>query len=382
MKKIRVMIARSTEKITGPETLLLSILKELDYSRIKVFLVLLTKDQQDLPFYNEVGKIDNPGNDLTVRIIRNSGKMKSSTIKQLRSFIIDNRIDIVHANEHKTDILCYFAGRKTSARLLSFVHGYLNNPFHVKVYEIIDWFIIKFYHKIIVGSHALAKFLIGKGVKEHKITVIQNAISSDAMDNPPKTNEEIRKSFGINQNDILIGIVGRLGKEKGHRYLLDAFAVINKQLPNTKLLVIGTGPEMDNLVEQAGRLHIRDSVIFTGFVDEIVSFFHTMDIFLLASLKESIPMVIYEAMLCEKPVVATNVGGISEVIEDGKTGIIIPSANSGIMSQKILQLIHNPEMKKKIAREGKKLAQTEITAINMTRNIEKVYNDLYIVYNL
>jgi len=163
---------------------------------------------------------------------------------------------------------------------------------------------------------------------------------------------EARKDGGI----ITLGIVKSLEEIYGVKYLIEAFAKINKKHDNTKLLIVGDGPLRVKLEELCESLNIKNKVIFTGGVpnSRVSHYLNMMDIFIMPSLSESFGVSILEAESCMVPVVATDVGGIPEVVIDGLTGFLVKPGDSDALAEKLSTLIEDRELRERMGRCGRK----------------------------
>lgn len=227
--------------------------------------------------------------------------------------------------------------------------------------------------KMICVSEGVQDCFIKQGVNGSKCKVVYNGISPDAR---PKTSvSEIRKMWGIGDDEILIGTVGSLIKRKRVNDLIEALAKIyervNGQGSRVKCMVVGDGPEKDNLQRQVSKLGLQDKVIFTGFQTDAISYINAMDIFVLPSENEGLPRVILEAMLMAKPVVACNITGPSELVINGETGFLIPVKNPQALADAVLKLIASGDTRNQMGAKGK---ERVLERFSMGRYMEGVSN--------
>ena len=142
------------------------------------------------------------------------------------------------------------------------------------------------------------------------------------------------------------------------------------------LLIIGDGPERENLEEFASELGLASHVIFTGFREDAAMFYKITDIFLLTSFSEGTAMTLLEAMASGLPCIATDVGGNPEIVMNGETGFIIPSRDEKILAEKIRELLGNDLMRKRMGKAGRKRFEENFTAAGMTSSYEAIYEGI------
>jgi glycosyltransferase involved in cell wall biosynthesis len=180
--------------------------------------------------------------------------------------------------------------------------------------------------------------------------------------------------WGISDEDILIGAVGSLIKRKRITDLIGAIAmVVNRSEHPVKCMVIGKGPEKENLLVKVKERNLDNRIIFTDFQSDAISYINALDIFVMPSEKEGLPRVILEAMLMGKPVIASDITGPSELVIDGETGFLVPVGKPDEIADAIFKLIENPEMRKGMGERAMERAVRNFP-------IEKYINDVKNVF--
>ena len=212
------------------------------------------------------------------------------------------------------------------------------------------------------------------GISEERVAVIPNGIE---MPEQTPTGSANRKSeFGIDPGRFVIGAVGRLTVEKGHKYLLEAVQRVKKMHSNILLLVVGDGKLRKHLENYAVRLGIGDEVLFAGYRHDVKTIYQMLDLFILPSLIEGMPNVVLEAMSYGLPIVATRVGGVPELIDDGVSGRIVPPKNSDALSEAIQVLINQPEMAQEMGNHARKRAADRFSKSKMVQSYHALYQRL------
>lgn len=190
-------------------------------------------------------------------------------------------------------------------------------------------------------------------------------------------NQQMRHVLGLTPEDMVIGAVGRLTSQKAHDVLLQAAAIAKKEFASLKCLIVGEGPMRTALEQQARELHLGDNVIFTGYRRDIPALLGIFDVFVLPSRFEGLPLSILEAMAAGKPVIASAVDGIPEVVIDGQTGLLIPPSDPQALANAMLWLAHNPSEAQAMGRAGRCRVASLFNQERMVKETESLYQALY-----
>lgn len=218
---------------------------------------------------------------------------------------------------------------------------------------IFDRAVARFCDCVIAVSEAAARFLIeGKGYPAAKVVVVPNGRDLSAFA-PGGHRDAVRKELGIDRVAPLVGVVGRLETQKGHRYLFDAWPAVVREDPDARLLVIGDGSLRADLERQVRSLRIADSVVFLGFRSDVPRLLDAVDGVALSSLYEGMPLTVIEASAMACPVVATAVDGTPEVIEEGITGWLVPPADPPALGRALVRMLGDPEHARAVGRAGR-----------------------------
>ena len=283
------------------------------------------------------------------------------------------KIDIIHTHGYPAGVLgrvaSFFAGVPCIFHHVHSTYFKLNKRNHL-----IESFLGRFTRKVICCSETVKRFVLEKeGIPKDKLVVIYNGIPE------PKTLRAsavkgLRKSLDIPRNSSVIGCVASLTQHKGHRYLFEALQTIDDMY----LLLVGDGPLRRKLAGKASTLNIASRVIFAGSQIEATPYMHIMDIVVLSSAeREGLGISLIEAMALSKPVVATKIGGIPEVVCDGHTGILIRPKDSGALAGAIHRLLSSPGLKEKMGLHGRNRYLQLFTLKQMIKKIKELYEKCY-----
>jgi len=294
---------------------------------------------------------------------------------KLFKLIKSARIDLIHSNAGATNITTY---SMLVARMMRL-------PFiwHVRVIDsagLVDRILMPLTTKVIVISDAVGKRFNWFKRKSDKVITVYNGVDLEEFNVGVKGNK-IREEFALDPGISLVGIVGRLDPWKGHEYFLEAAAQVMKEIPEAKFLIVGEDIDQNKKQEiklrnLAEKLRLTNNIIFTGQRNDIPEIMSSLDIFVLSSLKEHFGRVIIEAMGCGKPVIATNAGGVPEIVKDGYTGILVPPGNSDVLARAIIDLSKDKKKVELMGERGRKTAEKLFSIEANVKKIEQVYESL------
>jgi len=228
--------------------------------------------------------------------------------------------------------------------------------------------------RLITVSESLKRKIISEGRTGAPIITIPNGV--DLVGDASKRIGKVRSSLNIPEEAPLIGIIARLEPEKGHQYFIGAAAEVLKVKPAARFLIVGEGSCYSHLRDQVKRLGLSESVIFTGQRDDVPELVTALDVVVLSSVREAQGLSLLEAMALAKPVVATRVGGIPEVVQHGESGLLVPPADSAALAGAILELLDDPARSALMGRRGQELVKEKFPLGQMISQIEAIYDEL------
>ena len=289
------------------------------------------------------------------------------------------RPDIVHTRNHPTTEIPFVA---KLAGVKACVHGEHGRDVHDldgsnRKYRLLKKLINPFIDHYICVSKDLEKWLHEYiGIHKHKITQIYNGVDSNKF-RPDNHNHRLRQMTGFSQNDIIIGAVGRMEEVKGHIYLTQAFIGLLQKHPelseSLRLVILGDGSQKDiceKLINEAG---FHENIWFPGSVDNVNELLSDIDVFVLPSLAEGISNTILEAMSCGLPVIATDVGGNSELVTNKRSGLLVTSADSSALANTLYQLVTDPELCESLGQAGRDEIERRFSMTAMVNQYLDVY---------
>jgi len=225
--------------------------------------------------------------------------------------------------------------------------------------------------KYLVVSEALKIFCIKKvAIPADKIVVIRNGIPL-----PQKVfaQDDLREKLGIKSGARMIGAIARLHPEKGIDLLIRAFQHLASEFPDSRLVIIGDGPEKENLKKSAQSLGISSRVIFAGFQPDPEKYLSLFDLFALPSRMEAMPVALMQAMAAGKAIVAAKVGGVPELVADHQEGILVPAEDEFMLTRAISRLLREPELAKRLGENARAKAEREFSLEKMIGSYHQLY---------
>lgn len=285
--------------------------------------------------------------------------VKSSVIK-LRKILKKIKPDIIYMHSSMAGAV----GRITNifnfkVKLLYNAHGWYFNAKiskkKQKMYALIEKILAFRTTKIVNISKAeYDSALEYKIAPKKKMCLIENAIDFSKFKDCIKYREQTRNQFNIKENEMLIGVVGRLSEQKDPITILKAFEILCKNYKNLKLMYVGSGELEEEVKQYAKQSDLLDKIIITGWVNDVEKYIPAFDIAVLPSKWEGFGLAIVEYMVCNKPIIASNVGGITDIIISEKNGLLFEVGDYEELSKKINFLIQNNEIANNIVEENKK----------------------------
>ena len=227
---------------------------------------------------------------------------------------------------------------------------------------------------LIVVSNAIDRKVVEEGRTDAPRSMIYNGVDLDRYDHQEPCCT-LRDEYHMDSQSPIVGVVGRLELEKGHPTLLEAWPLVLRACPSAFLVVVGEGSRLDALHEIAREIGILHRVVFTGRRDDIPAVTAAFDVAVLPSYREAQGLTILEAMAMSRPVVASNVGGIPEMIEDGVTGLLVPPHDPPALAAAIVRLLDNHQLADTLGRAGHDLVHDRFCIQLMVKAVQDLYDE-------
>lgn len=307
---------------------------------------------------------------ISTDVISCNKRFDMGSIKKIKDYVKKENIVLIHTHGYKSNLYGMVASRLAGIPVVTTLHGWIGEDYKARFYELVDKLVVKRMDHVVSVSPVISKELGSLKVNEDKVSFIPNGIDTERF-SPASDGPDMRAIFGA-KDALIIGTVGRLGPEKGHLYLMEAFKEISALVPEARLLIVGGGFLEEVLAGKAWELGIEDKVKLVGNQADMAAAYKSMDIFVLPSLIEGLPLVLLEAMSMELPVIASDVGGIPHVIGKGE-GIIVPPKGIYELRYAIFGLVKDAELRRNM---GKKARERIVKDFSL-RSFYKKYTDTY-----
>lgn len=292
------------------------------------------------------------------------------------------KIDILHTHEFFPGTLGRIAA--IIARVPAIVLMLHNIDYWKKWHHrLVDRILARFTDRIVANSRAVKNDVcIKSGIPEGKFVVIHNGIDLKRFSYATNGNG-LKHELGIKNGGYVIGTVGRWAKQKGYQYLIEASRIVRSVRKDVRFVIVGGDAHhpsesiKDELFRLNDNLNEEDRVIFTGYRPDIPELISIFDIFVFPSLWEGFGLAMAEAMAMGKPIIASKIGPIAEIVKHRQTGLLVPCGDAQAIANAVIELIENKEMAEAVGESGRKHAETFFSVGGMTKKYEELYQSLY-----
>jgi glycosyltransferase involved in cell wall biosynthesis len=302
-------------------------------------------------------------------------------VRELIGYCRGHKFDLLHTHKYKDNILGAIAAARCGIpSVVRTVHG-LSEPFQgiqslrMGLYELCDDVAIRLKVDRLIAVSSQIEQVLGRRYGVGKVVQIHNGIRIDQTQGI-RAPQETRQLLGIDPSHRIIGTVGRLTAVKGHEHFLVAAQRLLQYRRDLHFVIVGDGPLLNYLKDMATNLCITGHVRFLGHRDDTYDLMGAMDVFVLPSLHEGIPMVLLEAMALARPVVASQVGGIPEVITDSEHGLLVPAADPDGLVEGCRRFLDDGCLAERCGKAGQRRAQQDFSASSMGAKVAALYREL------
>jgi glycosyltransferase involved in cell wall biosynthesis len=316
----------------------------------------------------ELAKRASEGHDLIrlaprAEVDLHAGWKLSRIIKELKP-------DIVHAHDPHGVAFASLALSFLTSRTCPGLIASRRVAFHLKSHAFSRWK----YHQVdcfVAASEAIRHVLVGDGIEPSRVVTVHEGIDVHRGQAEPVAN--IHAEFWLPTHAPIVGTVAALSQEKGHRHLIDAAALVVREVPDARFVILGEGDQRPALERQIKELHLDKHVVLPGFRADILSFMRAFDVFVMPSLSEGLGTSLLDAMASAKPVVASNTGGIPEVVAHSETGFLVPPRDHHALAMAIVRLLKDSGLRERMGGAGLERVQRMFSAARMVERTLEVY---------
>ena len=373
-KKIRILnVAQSAG---GVDRYIRMLIKYLDHEKFENICVC-SQDFDAKEYKGLVSRYEQ------IDMYRDIGISDLLAVGKIRKLIKKYKPDIVYAHSSKAGAIVRIANIGLNNCCIYNPHGWAFNMRCAKikqiVYALIEKIASHFCHRIICISDAEKKSALDKKIcKENKLKVIFNGIDIDEYE-AEQENMVTKEALGIPKDAFVVGMVGRISEQKAPDIFIKAANLIKKDIPSAHFLIVGSGEMEESVRNLAKKNGIGEAVHITGWVSNPMSYIELFDVAALLSRWEGFGLVIPEYMLAGKPVVASNVDAIPNIITDHKNGLLVKVDDPHAAYEAVMELVHNKDLRDRLVKNGKADVYERFNARRVAKEHEALFASLGLV---
>ena len=304
-----ILHIRSSGGFLGAENVVIELCKQAKQNGLEAIAGAINNTSDPYPEFLKIAEALN----IRTVLFECNGQFDLNCARNIKNFVRENNVDLVHAHGYKEDFYIVLTNAKIPK--IATNHLWKKNNFRDRLYCLLDCFLLKRFDYVVGVSDEIVKELQNLSIMN--VVKINNGIDLSKFVNKKKSKGHFDE-FGFIEPTLIVGMISSITNEKGHIYALDAFVKIIQKKINTKLLIVGVGNKFEEIKHYSSKLGLDGHVLFAGKRSDIPEVLSIMDIFIIPSLKEGLPMALLEAMASKKAVIATSVGEIPNVIENNE----------------------------------------------------------------
>jgi glycosyltransferase involved in cell wall biosynthesis len=364
MKQYTILHTIETAGPGGAETVLLNLASRLNTVRFRSLALLPSGTW--LPGQLQERKIP------TV-ISESRGWYDPTLLAAMIRVIRKENVDLIHAHLPGQNFYSCVAGRLTHRKVIATYHGPHLPADGNKRRAIMNWFINRWATSLVVVSDYLKGAMTAEGFPTERISRIYNGVDLGCF--AEAVHDGMRSDLGYTARNRLVGMVANLRQSKGYEYFVRAADRVCEKIPEARFLAIGEVDEslaksLRKLVQERG---LEGHVTFLGFRPDVPQLLQILDVFVLSSVNEGLSIATIEAMAAGRPVVVTRSGGPQEIVEDGRTGFLVPCADPNALAAKICELLRNPTFAAEMGRNARATVHSKFSVSEMVHRYEQLY---------
>lgn len=299
--------------------------------------------------------------------------------RRLHQFATREGASLFHAHQYTPFFQAMLSRGLTGSRPIVFTeHGRHFPDLPSRKRSIVNRLMLRRHDRLVgVGGNVRQALIENEGLPSGRVEVVYNGVDLEAMNRPSETaRQRLRNEFGLESDDFVCVQVARLHPLKDHGTALAAIDEARRTLPNIRLLIVGEGDERSAIESEITRHGLQQHVTLTGNRTDVSDLLAASDVFLMSSISEGIPLTIIEAMAAARPVVSTAVGGIPEMVDDGKTGLLAPAGDAKTLARQLQRLHQQPSLRRQIVEAAAESARRRFSLTGMLNQYERMYREV------
>lgn len=292
---------------------------------------------------------------LATHLLATSGPFDARAVRRLARELVRREIDVLVSHGYKSNVIGRLATWLAGIPTVAVSRGWTGESARIRLYERLDKIFLRLADRVVAVSAGQAEKVRRIGVRARKLRVIRNSI--DLAGYPGPSRRSLAQRCGFEAGSVVVATAGRLSPEKNQQALVEAAARLTSVDERLRFVIFGEGAMRGELEELVRARGLAGRVVLPGFAPNVRSLLHDVDIFVLPSLTEGLPNVVLEAFACAKPVVATAVGGTPEVVEHGKSGLLVPAGDTAGLARAIKELAADRAMRERFGAHGRSVLE-------------------------
>jgi glycosyltransferase involved in cell wall biosynthesis len=370
-RPIRVLQLITSLDRGGAENHLLALLTHADRQAFELETAVLCGEGELVPVFREAG--------IRVHLLRSRTRFDPLALGRLVKLLRDGNFDILHSHLFRADIYAGLAAAQLGERrplVVSTRHNddrFFLNPF----VGLVHYLVSAQQDLIIAISDHIARFTVARGVRDPgRVRRVYHGLEPPVTRALEREGQRIRAELGVRADDFLVGNVGRLALQKGQRHLIAAVPLLLERVPGAHAVIAGGGDLEDYLRDLAEEAGVAGRVHVLGPRKDVPALMHAIDVFAMPSIWEGFGLVLLEAMAAGRPIVASRVATIPEVVVDGETGLLVPAGDPQALADALAALAEQPAVARRLGEAGRERLRRHFSLDKMVGDTELLYREL------
>jgi glycosyltransferase involved in cell wall biosynthesis len=304
------------------------------------------------------------------------GPWDGYVVKQLLDVCRRHRVAIWHAHDYKATVIGWLLRHLWPMKLVSTVQGWVEISTKLSAYYRIEQHCLRTYDRILCVSEDLRDACVKSGVPADRCIVVENAVDTSVHSRQVSI-EQAKRMLGFHESrSLVVGCLARLSPEKNLKTLIKVVDRLISDGLSLELFIAGEGPERQELAAYIAALERQDRIHLLGHRLDTVNLLQAMDVFILSSLREGLPLALLEAMSLGVPVIAPRIAGISKLIVDGYNGLLVESASEERLTAALVRMFTDVDLRRRLADAGRQTISTHYNLETSMRRIRGVYEEV------
>ena len=367
---MRVVHLMASPFYGGPERQMLGLAKHLPREVESVFLSFAERGQAQA-LLDQVTQAGFVGKSLLHNTPRYFSCV-SEVAEELRAC----KADLLCTSGYKPDLVGWRAARRAGIPVVAVAHGWTRATWRVRLYETLDRWVLRRFDAVVGVSRAQADRVRDAGVADAKVAIIHNAVGDDAFVEPNAEGRAEMSGWFTRPPRWLVGAAGRLSPEKGYADFVEAATIVLRERPDAGFVLFGDGPlrlDLELLITARG---IKERFVLAGFRSDLHRYLPNLDLGVMSSYTEGLPVVLLETGAAGVPTVATAVGGIPEVIDDGQSGLLAPAGEPTTLAKHMVALLDDEPRRLSMGHAARDRVRRDFSFTAMSRRYHELFQGL------